>query len=225
MLAFDIGNGSIKYGLFRDGALASHGRLAPDADLAPIPRDEPAAAVSVNPALLARLRAHLPGLRVIGEDVELPLAVDYDPPGDCGADRILGVAGALALRPRAPGVLLLDAGTCLTATVGLRDRGVLGGAILPGLDLMADALAAGTAQLPRVEPHLPEGPLGRSTAESIRVGLHAAVRGAARELIRDLRAAAPVPLDVVLAGTGARALGAALPEADAIEPHATLHGV
>jgi len=220
VLALDIGNGSIKFGVFADGRRVDGGRLPLDADLAIHAKDSPVGAVSVNPDALARLRGALPGLVAVGEDVPLPIPA-YD---GCGADRVLGVYGALARRPDAPGVLLIDAGTCLTATVGLRDGGAVGGAICPGPSLMSRALHEGTASLPLVEPG-PSAAVGRTTEEAIRAGLRAAVHGAARELIRGCRAESPVPLDVVAAGTGAGPLAAALPEIDAVHPFATLWGV
>ena len=46
---------------------------------------------------------------------------------------------------RQSALLVLESGTCLTATLGLRDGGIRGGAILPGLTLGMRALAAATA--------------------------------------------------------------------------------
>jgi len=180
------------------------------------------AAVSVNPPVLERLRKELSGLRVVGEDFGFPIDVAYP---SCGPDRVMGVWGALHLRPEAEGVILLDAGTCLTVTLGLRGKGVVGGAIAPGVDLMARALADGTKTLPRVDPleaSAPPGPLGASVEDSIRAGVHAAFLGAAKELVGTIRKQAPHELDVVATGTGARALEAI---ADAVLPHATLWGV
>jgi len=142
VIALDIGNGSIKWGRFRDGALVEHGRLSLDAEPGAVEAD---AAVSVNPAVAARWKAARPALRLVGDDVDLPLPVRA---AGCGHDRVCAVAGALREFEAA---LVLDAGTCLVATVGTRSEGVLGGAILPGPDLMARALFAGTAGLPAVE--------------------------------------------------------------------------
>ncbi|MHC4550699.1 MAG: type III pantothenate kinase [Planctomycetota bacterium] len=225
LLALDVGNSSLKYARFGSGRPQESGRLPLDADLAALPAAERIAAVSVNPAALARVREARPGLGVVGEEIPLPLPVEYHPPEDCGADRVLAVAGALHLRPEASAVLVLDAGTCLTATVGLRGRGVVGGAILPGPELMARALAEGTARLPRVDPAPVEKAIGRSTETAIRSGIQAAIHGAVRELIRRCREEGPAPLEVVAAGTGATALAAALPEIDAVHPDATLWGV
>jgi type III pantothenate kinase len=180
----------------------------------------------VNPAALARLRAAIPSLRVVGEDVPLPLPVLYRPPSACGADRVLAVAGALHRRPEAAGVLVLELGTCLTATVGVRGRGVLGGAILPGFELMAEGLARGTAALPKVPwAPPPERALGDSTEDSIRSGIWAALAGAARELARRCVAEAGAELDVVASGRGAGALATAVPEIVAVHPFAALWGV
>lgn len=225
LLALDLGNTSAKYAVFAEGRKADAGRLPLEADLTSLPEAERAVAVSVHPPTLARVRAVLPGLEVVGEDLPLPLPVLYHPPEDCGPDRVLGVAGALHLLPDARAVLVFDAGTCLTATFGERDQGVVGGAILPGPELMAWALAEGTETLPRVEPAPVEKAIGRSTETSIRAGIQAAVHGAIRELVARTRAESPLEFDVVAAGTGATALAAALPEIGAVHPDATLWGV
>jgi len=189
-----------------------------------MPHADVVAAVSVNPPALAALR-RAKKLLVVGEDLPLPLPVEYDPPEACGLDRVLGAAGALHLVPGAPGILLLDAGTCLTATVAIRGRGVIGGAILPGPELMARSLSEGTAALPLVDPAPRERGIGRSTEASIRAGIQAAVAGAARELIRRAREAAPVPLAIVAAGTGAGGLREAVEEIDLVHEDAVLWGV
>jgi type III pantothenate kinase len=184
-----------------------------------------AAAVSVNPPGLERARGVLPGLLVVGEELALPLPVLYEPPEACGADRVMAAYGALERRPGAEAVLVLEAGTCLTATAALRDQGVLGGAILPGPALMARSLEEHTAALPSVEPGPPEAAVGRTTAASIRSGIWAAFVGSARDLIRRTGDELDRPLDVVASGSGGGALAAALPEVDALHPFATLWGV
>jgi type III pantothenate kinase len=225
LLALDLGNSSAKYAVFAEGRKEDAGRLPCDADFTSLPEADRAVAASVNPRALARVREVARGLEVVGEEIPLPLPVMYHPPEDCGADRVLGVAGALHLLPDARAVLVLDAGTCLTATFGERDRGVVGGAILPGPELMAWALAEGTQTLPHVEPAPVEKMIGRSTETSIRAGIQAAVHGAIRELVARCREESPLEFDVVAAGTGATALAAALPEIGAVHPDATLWGV
>jgi len=217
-LALDIGNSSLKYACFVDGERFETERLPLDADLEQLPSAERIVAVSVNPPTLERVRAARPALEVVGEALAVPLQA-Y---GGCGPDRILAAAGALHRRPEATGVCVLEAGTCLTATVAVRGRGVLGGAILPGPDLMARSLAEGTQTLPLVTPG-PGERIGRSTEEAIRAGIRAAVEGGARELIARCREATDEPLEVVAAGTGGPALAG--PEITATVRWATLWGV
>ncbi len=65
-----------------------------------------------------------------------------------GIDRILALLGA-GTTYKWP-VLVIDAGTALTVTGGVREH-FAGGAILPGLRLQLQALNQGTAALPNVE--------------------------------------------------------------------------
>ncbi|MDH3591460.1 MAG: type III pantothenate kinase, partial [Planctomycetota bacterium] len=199
----------MKFARFRDGALVGHGRLPLDAPAHAFPESQTWVAVSVNAPVLERLRAECATLHVVGEDVAAPIAVAYDPPEACGLDRVLGVVGAFDRFADAQSVVLFDAGTCLTATLATRADGVLGGAILPGPDLMARALHDGTAALPWVEPNAPRATIGKTTEESIRVGIDAAAVGATMELAR--RFAGELAQDplVVATGTGGPALAAA----------------
>lgn len=225
LVALDIGNGSIKWGRFEEGRRVDGGRLALDEDPPAWTADETLVAVSVNPTVEGRWKTARPGLRRLGAEIPLPLPVRYRPPADCGNDRVAAAAGALFRAPEASSVLVLDAGTCLVATAATRERGVLGGAILPGRDLMARALADGTAALPLVVPAEPKEPIGSSTAESIRVGIDAAIVGATRELVRRLSVVAGSPALVVATGTGGGALAARVAEIRAYHPFLTLWGV
>ena len=96
------------------------GRLPVGSRLDSLPATHAAAAVSVNDAELERLRARLPRLRVVGEDLPLQVPVRYSPPEDLGRDRVMSVVGALHRCPEAQSVLVVDLGTCMTFTLGLR---------------------------------------------------------------------------------------------------------
>ena len=74
----------------------------------------------------------------------------YRDPSQLGCDRFAAAIGARALHPGRP----LVVATCGTATTidAISANGVfIGGMILPGLALMAGALANNTAQLPQVQ--------------------------------------------------------------------------
>ncbi len=77
---------------------------------------------------------------------QVPLLKPYP---TLGIDRALAVWGAID-RLGAP-VLVIDGGTALTFTAANADRELLGGAILPGLQLQFRALGQATAALPQLE--------------------------------------------------------------------------
>jgi type III pantothenate kinase len=225
LIALDVGNGSIKWGRFEAGRLLAEGRWPLDAEPPDWTADAALFGVSVNPAVEARWKAARPGLQRLGRELPLPLEVHYRPPADCGADRVAAAAGALFRLPEADAVLVFDAGTCLVATLAHRKRGVLGGAILPGRDLMARALSEGTAALPLIEIAEPQAAVGASTAESIRVGIDAALVGATRELIRRMTGDSREGCAVVATGTGGATLATRVGEIRAHIPLLPLWGV
>jgi type III pantothenate kinase len=246
VIVLDIGNGSIKWGSFERDELTESGSLPLDADPHSLPwaileNDEepgirgsgnrgpapPNVAVSVNPPVLERWRSAHPSLRVIGREIPLPLLSGYE---SCGDDRVCALAGALR---DADAAVVIDAGTCLVATVGTRENGVMGGAIVPGPNLMADALAAGTAGLPRVDFRARAAVLGKSTRAAIQAGLDAAHIGATRELITRIRREMGVELGgfgparqllIVSTGTGGESLAERIPEIDTFQPYLPLWG-
>lgn len=154
----------------------------------------------------------------------IPLAVDLDHPERVGVDRLLN---ALAARSRLlPGesAALIDAGSAVTVDLLDASHTFRGGAIFPGLDLMARALHHFTALLPEVTITLPVPLLpGRSTVPALQAGIHAAVVGGIQECL-----AAYGTTRVFLTGGQAEllapALGRALPRLE-VWPSLTLAGI
>jgi type III pantothenate kinase len=122
---------------------------------------------------------------VLQAGVRTGLKVRYRNPLEVGADRI---AGAIAAAQRQPGrnLIVVDCGTATTFDVVTAGGDYLGGVILPGVGVSAEALASRTAKLPRVEIARPESVLGRSTVESIQSGLYHGHCGAIRHLVAEL---------------------------------------
>ena len=135
-------------------------------------------------------------------DHGLALAIRH--PETCGLDRLFAARAAAALEP--DGAIVVDCGTALT--VDLVQGGVFeGGAIAPGPALLVRALSEGGAQLHVVEARPGAAALGRETAEALEAGVVVGLRGAARELVTELRAERTTGVDLpVLVTGGARAL-------------------
>jgi type III pantothenate kinase len=113
-----------------------------------------------------------------GKDVPLPMELDVDEPGKVGVDRVLCAFAAYSVIGDA--VVVADFGTAVTIDL-VDEKGVfLGGTILPGFDISADALQKHTAVLPKIDKvEVPrKKPFGRNTTEAINNGLYYSAIGA-----------------------------------------------
>lgn len=126
-------------------------------------------------------------------------------PHRVGVDRIYAAEGALARLGRS--CIVVDAGTAVTVDV-LRvcgaERAFLGGAIAPGPELSAAALAQGTAQLPRIEPRPGVRALGTITEDALQAGVVLGFRGAVAALVEALAQEADLGDAPLLLTGGAR---------------------
>jgi type III pantothenate kinase len=127
----------------------------------------------------------------------------YRNPQQLGADRFAAAIGARALYPD-EALLVVTCGTATTVDAVTPDGTFLGGMILPGLDLMARSLAAGTAQLPRVAEGFNRlAPFADNTADAIASGCMAAQAGAIERAAAALTASHGAARCVVSGGAGA----------------------
>ncbi len=117
---------------------------------------------------------------------DLPLAIDLPAPQRVGIDRLAAAAAAVHAKPAGKPAIVVDCGTAATVDLVAADGTFLGGAILPGPDLMAQSLASGTSQLPTLSeamwaspPRMP----GRATDEAIAAGVGHGFRGAIVRLV------------------------------------------
>lgn len=146
----------------------------------------------VVPDLLYSLRACCQkylGLEplVLRPGTKTGLKILYRDPKEVGADRIADALGAVTMFPN-KNLIVADFGTATTLCAITRDKEFLGGNIIPGVRLAAEALEERTAQLPSVEITRPRSSVGRSTIESIQSGLYWSNVGMVRELITQMSA-------------------------------------
>jgi type III pantothenate kinase len=192
LLAVDVGNTQTHMGVFSDQELVAQWRTRTERartadelaltfrqllsmnDLSFPTHIEGVVISSVVPTLTAALREMVeryfgfsPIVIEPGTRTGMPILIDN--PGELGADRICNSVAAYSL---AGGPLIvIDFGTATTFDV-IGQRGeYLGGAIAPGVQISADALAQAAARLPRVELVSPRSVIGKSTIESVRSGV------------------------------------------------------
>jgi type III pantothenate kinase len=119
---------------------------------------------------------------VLQAGVKTGLKIRYKNPLEVGSDRIANAIGATSRYP-GKNLVIIDLGTATTFCAVSKDKEYLGGAILAGLRISAEALESKTAKLPSVEIVTPENALGKATVESIQTGLYYGHLGAMRELV------------------------------------------
>lgn len=178
ILTVVIGNTNSRFGWFRGRRLARF-RVVPTAAVCRgrLPGLNRAAAVAVasvvpeaTQAVGAALRAAA-GVKpfVVGPRTRAGLRFRYRRQ-DLGADRLCAAVGA---RHRFPGqdLVVFDFGTATTVNVILREGVFAGGAILPGIGMSLDALAAGTAGLPKLRPAGIRSPIQHNTRAAVQSGV------------------------------------------------------
>jgi type III pantothenate kinase len=122
----------------------------------------------------------------------------YERPEILGPDRWAALIAARALHNGAS--LVVNAGTATTVDMLAADGTFLGGAILPGVELMRFVLHEHTGRLPRQEGQLREAP--RNTVDAIETGCRHAQAGAVERMYRVFRDTATAPLCIVAGGAG-----------------------
>jgi len=100
--------------------------------------------------------------------IKTGVAILSDNPVEVGADRI---ANAVAAYHRYGASIVVDFGTSTNFDVVSPNGEYLGGVIVPGINMSAEALFYQTARLPRVEITKPSRVIGKNTVECIQSGL------------------------------------------------------
>ena len=244
-LAIDIGNTTTTFGLFTRGRLSAHFSIGTQPSSTP---DELALKLrsltsgrawkdvkhsdvlicSVVPRMLSLLvqalnSLGLERLKVVGQDLDVPLKNRYRYPEQVGQDRLVGAYAAW--RQLKNDCIVADFGTAVTIDVVTKKGEYLGGVIAPGLEISLDALATKTALLPKVELRKPPELLGRDTANSIRSGVLFGCAAMCQGLITQLKAKYAPKAAVVATGGSSSLISPQIPAIQHTRPHLVLEGL
>jgi type III pantothenate kinase len=148
---------------------------------------------------LARRYLHVEPL-VIGENVDLGIAVRIEKPSEAGADRLVNAVGAHIVYPG--DLIVIDSGTATTFDVVAADGGMEGCAIAPGINLSMEALHQAAAKLPRIAIQRPPGntAIGKDTVAAMQSGVFWGYIAMIEGLVTRIKAEWDKPMTVV--GTG-----------------------
>jgi type III pantothenate kinase len=191
LLAIDLGNTNLTFGLFEGERLVHDWRLSTRRDNTPDelgvsllqlireegidPKSVDAAVVAsvvppLNTSLIQAVRRYF-GCEplMVGPGIKSGLKIHYRDPKEVGADRI--VAAMAAFRKYGGPLIIIDFGTGTTYDVVSKEGDYLGGAISPGMAISVEALYERAARLQRVELKAPANVIGRTTVESMQAGI------------------------------------------------------
>lgn len=246
ILALDIGNTETVIGLFDNGQLLDHWRIATQADRTvdelgllvrgllresgfPLDGIRAASIGSVVPpvthALVETCERHL-GVHVLVIDARspLPIRLDVDEPMTVGADRIVNTLAAAQLYKR--DTIAVDLGTATTFDCITGDGVFVGGIIAPGVRTAAETLVRRTAKLPRVDLEKPSRVIGRRTESCMRSGIFFGAVDSIDGAVRRIKEEWGKPEALVVATGGlATLIGPHCRTVDRVEPFLTLYGL
>jgi len=220
LLALDVGNTNTVLGVFRGKELVAHWRLTTARDqtvdeygiltrdlftLAELePREIGGVIIS---SVVPPLNSTLAGMaeRYFGHKalfvepgVKTGMAVLVDNPLEVGADRI--VNGIAAFEKYGGPCVVVDFGTATTLDIVSARGEYLGGVIVPGVGISAEALFSRAAKLPRVEMKDPGKVIGRNTVEQMQAGLYYGAIDQVDGLLSRTKAEFGSPLKVIATG-------------------------
>jgi type III pantothenate kinase len=186
LLAVDIGNSSIKFGLFDQERLVSRFATSTDTLQSTGRIDELPGELSgrqiedvivssvvpeINRPLTDFSQTHF-GIRPIFVDhtFDFGFEIKYEPPTAVGVDRL--VAASAAVCKYGKPCIICDFGTAATIDAVNSAGQYLGGVITPGITTLSHALFQKTSKLPEIELKKPDSVIGNSTASAIRSGIY-----------------------------------------------------
>ncbi len=135
----------------------------------------------------------------LSHDLKFNFYNAYETPDTLGLDRMAVVAGGAALAGDQP-FMVIDAGTCITYEWVGPNRRYEGGAISPGLEMRYKALNTFTGKLPLVKSYGDANFPGKTTQESIAVGVTSGYLAEINELIRLFNNKYPDPIIFLCGG-------------------------
>jgi type III pantothenate kinase len=241
LLAVDVGNTQTAVGLYDNGELSDHWRLATElqrtgdelgvllAGLLDFDAVDGICLASTVPTLIReweRLAARLTHahLLIVGPGVKTGIPIRYDDPREVGPDRIVNAVAAKE-RYGAP-VIVVDFGTSTNFDVVSPAGEYVGGVLAPGIEISMEALFARAARLVKVDYVEPPSVIGKTTVGGLQSGLVYGFAGQVDGIVAAIRGELGAPNAPVVATGGLAELVAPRSQViAAVDPFLTLDGL
>ena len=207
LLAINVGNTNIRFGVYEGKKLIAHWKLATNRgwtsdefgmyfvnffnyEKLNISDVEAVIISSVVPPIMfsfehAIQRYIKKDPIIIGPGIRTGINIKYENPRELGADRIVNAVAAYELYGGP--AIVVDFGTATTFNAISSKGEFLGGAICPGILISAEALYQRTAKLPRIDLAKHEVVIGRNTAVSMQSGIFHGYVGQVNHLVHKIK--------------------------------------
>ncbi|MEM6763797.1 MAG: type III pantothenate kinase [Bacteroidota bacterium] len=242
LLAIDVGNTDIVFGLFQDSRLTHQWRVpvkqhtqtqrlteayraSQSLDFSQVRHIILSSVVpGVTPGLVRIIKTIFPiSPLMVGPSLYASLPFEVLNPEEIGTDL---VANCVAAYDRFQGpCIIVDFGTALTFTVISDKKRIEGVAIAPGLRTSMKALFQNTAQLPEVPLEMPESALGKGTVHALQAGILIGYVGLVKHLLASIQAELHTKAKVIATGGLSHILTPLSAEFDMIDRLLTLDGL
>jgi type III pantothenate kinase len=161
--------------------------------------------------------------KIVGPGMKTGVAVAYENPREVGADRIVNAAAAFD-RFRS-GAIVVDFGTATTFDCISPKGEYLGGVIVPGIQVSLDALLRRAAKLSRVEIAAPPHVVGRNTTHALQSGIVHGYASLVDGLLEKLRDELGFPCEVIATGGLAALIASHTRSVRLVDEDLTLQGL
>ena len=207
LLAIDVGNTNIKYGIFDGENLVASfrvsSRISRTADeygsvLVGLIEDKGIAKTDIDGIIISSV---IPTLNytichmceyffgitpiMVGPGVKTGLNVKVENPKEVGADRIVNSVSAF-VKYGGP-LVVIDFGTATTFNVIDNSGAFIGGVIAPGIKTSLEGLVSATAQLPMIELVSPKKAIGKNTETNMQAGIIFGFAGLVENILKKIK--------------------------------------
>ena len=246
LLAVDVGNTNIKYGVFNGKELVASFRaasiLSRTADeygsvLLNLLSDRNIKKSEIDGIILSSVIPSLNytiihmcedffGIKplIVGPGIKTGLNVKVENPKEVGADRI--VNSVSAYKKYGGPLVVIDFGTATTFNVVDENGCLIGGVIAPGIKTALDSLVKNTAQLPTIELSSPKSVIAKSTETNMQAGIIFGFSGLVDNIVAKIKSELGVSeLKVIATGGLGKIIAKETNSIDKVDRTLTLDGL
>jgi type III pantothenate kinase len=206
-LTVDIGNSSIKTGLFNSEKLISvrsfhsinHQKLLQYALKRNVKNIIISSVKKSSIQYTQRMKKFFRNFIELTPSLPLPIKIRYKTRNTLGQDRIAAAVGANYLFPQKD-VFVIDMGSAITYDLVSRNKEFTGGNISPGMNMRFKALHEFTSQLPLYQPLNQKKLLGESTKEAIISGVQNGITFETERYIENIKSIYPKSEIIITGG-------------------------